>query len=192
MDSHESLIELISGIISLKKHDVSLIETTFLPLTVKRDTVLINIGDYADTAFYAVSGYLRYYKYLETGEEQTIHIVSPGDFAAAFCSFVENVPSEEILHAVTDAELLCVRRNDLEKLYSSDMKWQMFGRKLMEMFLLEKEKRIINLLSLPAQDLYLKIIENNPKMLQKVPVQYLASYIGIKPESLSRIRKQIG
>jgi CRP-like cAMP-binding protein len=192
MDSYESLFELISGIIPLNKEDNSLIKSAFVPLSVKRDDVLINTGDYADTAFYVVSGYLRYYKYLETGEEQTIHIVTPGDFAAAFCSFVENVPSDEILHAVTDAELLAVRRRNLEKLYSSDMKWQMFGRKLMEMFLLEKEKRIISLLSLPAQERYLRIIESNPKMLQNVPVQYLASYIGIKPESLSRIRKQIG
>lgn len=188
---YTKLLTLISEIIPLEKEDEELIKTIFSPLKVKKDFILIDIGDIADTAFFVNSGYLRYFKYLETGEEQTIHLVSPGEFAASFCSFVENIASEEILHSVTETEILCVRKADLERLYESHMKWQMFGRKLMELLLLEKEKRIISLISLPAQERYLRIIERNPYLLQNVSVQYLASYIGIKPESLSRIRKQI-
>jgi CRP-like cAMP-binding protein len=134
---------------------------------------------------------LRYYKVIETGEEQTIHLSSPGEFAAAFCSFVSGTKSEEILHAVTDSDLLCITKTDLEKLYASENKWQIFGRRLMESLLLEKEKRIISQISLSASDRYARLLETNPALIQNVPIQYVASFIGIQPESLSRIRKQI-
>lgn len=188
---YNSLFEIFSNFIQLRNDDVPLVKTLFVPLEVKRDEVLVNSGDFSDSACFINSGYLRYFKHLESGEEQTIHLFSPGEFAASFVSFVEGTKSEEVLHAVTDAQLLVIRKNDLEELYNRDPKWQMFGRKLMEYLLIGKEKRIIDLISLPAQERYLKLIETNPKLLQNVPVQYLASFIGIKPESLSRIRKQI-
>lgn len=95
---------------------------------------------------------MRYYKIISTGEEQTIHLLSPGDFAASFCSYVTNTTSEDILHTIADANLLCFNKGNLEKLYATDIKWQIFGRKLMEQLLLEKERRIIDLISLTAQD----------------------------------------
>jgi CRP-like cAMP-binding protein len=188
---YPSLYEIFAGFIPLEHNDIPLIKTLFQPASLKKDTVLVNKGDISDTAYFINSGYLRYYKYLETGEEQTIHLFSPGEFAASFLSFSENIKSEEILHTITDAEVLCIHKTDLEKLYNTDPKWQLFGRKLMEYLLIGKEKRIIDLLSLTAQERYLKLIEINPGLLKNVPVQYLASFIGIKPESLSRIRKQI-
>lgn len=188
---YNSLLEIISGIIPINKDDAKMISSIFTPLSVRKDTILVNNGDYSSSAYFVLSGYLRYYKNFENGEEQTIHLFSPGQFAASFLSFVENIKSDEILITITDSELLSIRKTDLERLYASENKWQLFGRKLMEMMLLEKEKRIIDLISLSAQERYMKLIETNPKLLQNVPVQYLASFIGIQPESLSRIRKQI-
>ena len=188
---YETLLNIISNLIPLQNEDVNLIKSLFTPLSVKRDLVLIDKGELSDRVFFINSGYVRYYKVIETGEEQTIHLLSPGDFAASFCSFVTNSRSEEVLHTITDADLLSITKNDLEKLYATDPKWQIFGRKLMELLLLEKEKRIINQISLTAQDRYIKLLETNPALIQNIPIQFLASYIGIQPESLSRIRKQI-
>lgn len=188
---YNNLLNFLSSFVSLNNEDIPFVQSLFKPLSVKRDTVLINIGEVSDRVFFVNSGYLRYYKMVETGEEQTIHLSSPGEFAAAFCSFVMDTKSEEILHAVSDAALLCITKADLEKLYASDIKWQIFGRRLMESLLLEKEKRIISQISLSASERYARLLETNPALIQNVPIQYLASFIGIKPESLSRIRKQI-
>jgi CRP/FNR family transcriptional regulator, anaerobic regulatory protein len=185
------LINSISELIPLDNPDKELVMKHFKPLHIKKDTILVDIGDYSNQAYFINSGYLRYYKNLESGEEQTIHLFSQGNFATAFCSFACNIKSEEVLHSISDAELLCVSKSELEKIYESDMKWQKFGRILMESFLLEKEKRIIDQISLNAQERYIKLLETNPNLIQNVPIQYLASFIGIKPESLSRIRKQI-
>jgi CRP/FNR family transcriptional regulator, anaerobic regulatory protein len=188
---YEKLIDTISNLIELQDDDLSIIKSLFKPHEVNKDSILIDKGEYSYMAFFINSGYLRYFKVIETGEEQTIHLLSPGQFAASFCGFVTNTKSEETLHTITDSELLVVTKNDLEKLYNTDTKWQIFGRKLMEILLLEKEKRIIDQLSLSAQARYTKLMEVNPSLIQNCPIQYIASYIGIQPESLSRIRKQI-
>ena len=188
---YDILINTISNLIQLQNDDINLIKSLFKERYVKRNTVLIDKGKFSNFVYYINSGYLRYYKIIETGEEQTIHLLASGEFAASFCSFVCSTTSEETLHTLTDSDLLCISKNDLEKLYSIDIRWQIFGRKLMESLLLEKEKRIINQLSLTAQERYVNLIKANPSLVQNVPIQYLASYIGIKPESLSRIRKQI-
>ncbi len=191
MIKYTSLVNIISNLIPLESKDIDLIKSIFKYRFVKKDTVLIDKGEYTNVVFYINSGYLRYYTIVSTGEEQTIHLLSPGEFATSFCSFVNNTKSEDILHSITDSHLLYVSKKDLEQFYSTNTKWQIFGRKLMEYLLLEKEKRIIYQLSLSAQERYLSLIETNPSMIQNIPIQYIASYIGIKPESLSRIRKQI-
>lgn len=188
---YDKLIETISSLIQLQDCDLEYIKASFKPFVVEKDTVLIDKGSYSSVAFFINSGFLRYYKVDDDGKEQTIHLLSQGHFAASFCSFVSNTKSEETLHTITDSELLCIEKEDLEALYSKNVKWQIFGRKLMEVFLLEKEKRIIDQISLTAQNRYIKLIETNPDLIKNVPIQYIASYIGIQPESLSRIRKQI-
>ena len=188
---YEKLINIISNFIEFQNNDLSIIKSLFKPFEVKKDSILIDKGEYSNMAFFINSGFLRFFKVIDTGEEQTIHLLSSGQFAASFCGFVTNTKSEETLHTITDSELLIVTKNDLEKLYNIDTKWQIFGRKLMEILLLEKEKRIIDQLSLTAQARYTKLLETNPSLIQNVPIQYIASYIGIQPESLSRIRKQI-
>jgi CRP-like cAMP-binding protein len=95
------------------------------------------------------------------------------------------------MQTLTDCEMLSISKNDLEKLYSTNQKWQYFGRKLMENFLIEKEERIIDQISLSGQQKYQKLLETNPEIIQHVQVKYIASFLGLKPESLSRIKKQI-
>lgn len=188
---YEKLTGVIASLIQVQNNDLLTVKKLFKPAIVKKDTVLIGKGEYSNCVFFINSGYLRYFKLTDSGEEQTIHLQSAGQFAASFQSFVTNTKSEETLKAITDSELLCISKSDLEKLYQTDSKWEVFGRKMMEMLLLEKENRIIDQLSLSAQNRYKKLIETDPDLINTVPIQYIASYIGIKPESLSRIRKQI-
>lgn len=187
---YDSLIKTISAYLVPDENDVSVIKSVFKYCAVKKGTILINQNDVGDCAFFINSGYLRYYKFVDESE-LTIHLFSPGEFAASFCSFISAEKSNEILEAVTDSELLRVKKCDLDGLYNSDMKWQPFGRRLTEDFLVTKEKRIINQISLTAEQRYLKLMGDNPLLIQQVPVQYIASFIGIKPESLSRIRRKI-
>jgi len=186
---YSKLCEKISSHIPLEQKDTDLIKSFFKYGTVTKKTSLIEAGKPTDKLFFILSGYLRYFKTLDTAEELVIHLYAPNNFATSLNSFFLGVNSEEVLQTVTDCEYLHISKPDLEKLYSADFKWQTLGIRLMEGFLIEKEERIIDQLSLTAHDRYLKLMKNQPDIIQNVPVKYISSFIGIQPESLSRIRK---
>jgi len=189
--THFQLKKKISEIISLNQEDQELIETYFKHRKVEKNVSLIEFGKPAREAFFINSGYLRYYKTMDSGEELIIHLYAPNNFATSLNSFFSGSPSDEYMQTLTDCDLLSISRDDLEKLYSTSQKWQYFGRKLMEGFLIEKEQRIIDQLSLTGQQKYLKLLDTNPDIIQHVQVKYMASFLGLQPESLSRIKKQI-
>ena len=186
---YSRLIEIISSYIELNQKDTDLIKSLFKYESVSKGTALIEYGKLTDKVFFILSGYLKYFKMNESGEELVCHLFAPGHFATSLRSFFLGNKSEEELQTITDCEFLSISKSDLEKLYATDCKWQVFGRKLTESFLIEKEERIIDLLSLTAHDRYLKLIKYQPDIVQNVPVKYVASFIGVQPESLSRIRK---
>jgi len=186
---YSKLIDLISNYIEVNQKDIDLIKSFFKYESVAKGTVLIEYGKFTEKAFFILSGYLKYFKTITSGEEWVIHLYASNDFATSLNSFFEGKKSEETLQTITDCEFLSISKNDLEKLYAMESKWQLFGRKLMESFLMEKEERIIDQLSLTAHEKYLKLIKNQPNIIQNVPVKYIASFLGIQPESLSRIRK---
>ena len=187
--NYSKLREIISNHISLEQQDFDLIASFFKFETAKKRTSLIQAGKPTDKLFFILSGYLKYFKMLDSGEELIIHLYAPNTFATALNGFFLGKPSEETLQTITDCEYLYITKSDLEKLYSTGYKWQNFGRKLTEIHLIEKETRIIDQLSLTAYDRYLKLRRNQPDIIQNVPGKYIASFLGIQPESLSRIRR---
>ncbi|SHE39971.1 Crp/Fnr family transcriptional regulator [Dysgonomonas macrotermitis] len=183
------LYNIISGYIELEEQNKELVRTVFKYEFAEKGKTLISSGEYTDKAFFIISGYLKYFKMLDSGKELIIHLYSPDNFAISLNSFFLGTKAEESLQAITDCEYLWITKSDLEKLYSTSYEWHNFGRKLLESALIEKEERVIDQLTLTGQDKYMKLLKNHPDILQNVPVKYIASFIGIEPESLSRIRK---
>jgi len=189
--SHSKLYDAVSSYITLEQQDAAVLKSLFKYASVTKGTSLIEAGKLTDKVFFTLSGYLRCFKMLDTAEELVVHLVGPGCAITTPSSFFLETKSTETLQAITDCELFYISKSDLEKLYSMDSKWQTFARKLMESTIIEKEERIIDQISLTAHERYLKLIQKHPDIVQNVPVKYIASYIGIQPESLSRIRKTI-
>ena len=186
---YSKLCEIISNYITLESQDIDLLKSLFNYESVSKGTFLIEIGKQVDKVFFILSGYLKYFKIIDSGEELDIHLYAPDSFATSLNSFFMGKKSEEALQTITNCEFLSISKTDLEKLYAKNCKWENFGRRLMETFLIEKEQRIIDQLSLTAHQRYMKLIKNQPDIVQNVPVKSIASFIGIQPESLSRIRK---
>ncbi|WP_165045276.1 Crp/Fnr family transcriptional regulator [Dysgonomonas sp. ZJ709] len=186
---YSQLYNIVSNYIDLEPEDIELIKTYFKYGFAEKGTALIEFGKPTDKAFFILSGYLKYFKIVDSGEELIIHLYTPDNFAISLGSFFLGKKSEEALETITDCEFLYISKADLEKLYTTSYKWHSFGRKLMESALIEKEERVIDQLTLTAQDKYMKLLKKQPDIIQNVPVKYIASFIGIQPESLSRIRK---
>jgi len=189
--SHTKFHEIFSSYITLEQQDIAVLESLFEYASVTKGTNLIERGKITDKVFFTLSGYLRCFKILDSGDELIIHLIGPGCAVTTPNSFFLGTKSGETLQAITDCEVYSISKSDLEKLYLIDSKWHTLVRELMADTIIEKEERIIDQLSLTAHEKYLKLIKKHPEIVQNVPVKYIASYIGIQPESLSRIRKMI-
>jgi CRP-like cAMP-binding protein len=168
---------------------------TFISLTSKR---FINKGDYfihegevcKEVAF-VCSGTLRSFYISDTSEEITYCITFPNNLITAYSSFITRQATEENIQAITPAELLIISKKDMDDLAMSSPNWVTFLKVMAELQYIELEKRIFQLQRNKALQRYSDLLKNQPKYIQNIPLQYLASYLGITQRHLSRIRKEI-
>ena len=92
---------------------------------------------------------------------------------------------------MTETILWKISREDLQEVYERTNSGNIIGRKMAENMFLIKSKRELSLLSKTAEERYLDLFSDRPKLLQQIPLKYIASYIGVTPQALSRIRKRI-
>ncbi len=156
----------------------------------KKNEFFVHEGEIAQYIAFTQNGYLRVY-YNHDGDEITRDISPLHSFVTALPSFISQTPSFEIIQAITDCELLVIHRDKLEKLYNSYINWQKVGRRVMEEMFVDTQYRIYAFITQTAEIRYKKMMEQFPDIFLYVPLQYIASYLGITSQSLSRLRKSI-
>jgi len=112
-------------------------------------------------------------------------------FVSAYDSFLTQQPSIYNIEAISDCVLWQISYDDLNAIYENTRVGDRIGRKVAENIYLKKMKREISLLEATAKKRYVDLMKEQPQLIQHIPLKYLASYIGIRPQSLSRIRKEI-
>lgn len=123
--------------------------------------------------------------------EFTTDFIFPGQFACAYDSFITRNPSELQLEALTDGRLSALSYDSLQRLYSENGHSQIVGRKAAENLYLQKAQRERSLLADTPEERYRRLLEAHPEYIQLIPLRYLASWLGVSPETLSRIRARI-
>ena len=106
-------------------------------------------------------------------------------------SYVKNEAGYETIELMEDSLLYCLKRSDLYRLFEEDIDIANWGRKLAELEFLRAEEKLIPLLFTTASERYRVLLERTPDLLQRIPLECLASYLGITPVSLSRIRAKL-
>ena len=173
---HEELDQL-DDLISIKK--------------LKKGEILLNENQVCNEIYFIKSGILRSYFFNHQGDEITNCFAFENEFMASFTSFITQEVAEESIQALADTELQIISRESLEKLYKTGIHWQEIGRKLTEMEYVTLQKRMISFQKLSGKQRYEELYQNHQKYIQLIPLQYLASYLGVTPRHLSRIRKAI-
>ncbi len=112
-------------------------------------------------------------------------------FFSSYKSFIRQTPSEYNIQALTDSVILSISFKDLQTVYRKAPKGNMFGRFAAENLYIQKFDREISLLSKTAEERYLDLFTKQPHLIKQIPLKYIASYIGVTPQALSRIRKRI-
>jgi len=156
----------------------------------KGDTVLRD-GEIENYLSFIVKGSIRLLVYNDKMDEISIGFSSEKTFCSSYSSFIMQRPSKVCIQALEDLEVLRVSYMNLQDLYACSHTGERLGRINAEMYLCHKEEREIMLLTMSASERYMQLLENNPKLLNLVKLEHIATYLGITPQSLSRIRRSI-
>jgi len=190
MNNFQYAINFVKKFVDFDEYEIQAMLKRVIFIRLKKNEIFINEGDIAHQIAFANKGYLRVY-YWHDGEEITRDITPLHSFATALPSFISQTPSFEIISAITDCELITIHKNDLEYLYSNYPKWERFGRRIMEEMFVESQRRIYSFITETAEIRYKKLLKQHPGMIRDVPLKYIADFLGIKLQSLSRLRKSM-
>jgi CRP/FNR family transcriptional regulator, anaerobic regulatory protein len=171
--------------------DISDMNTFFKYLSVSQNTILEEQDKIPQYLYFINSGFMRLFYYDENGEEQTTFLCSQTGFIASFSSLINQTKTIENVECITDCELLKISYVDAKKLVEKSEIFKDFFLVMFEKSISLATLRANDLALLNAEQRYQKMIDQQPHFIQNIPLQYIASYLGIKPQSLSRIRKQI-
>lgn len=171
--------------------ELSLLDDLITFRTLKKGELLLTENQVCNEIVFIEKGILRSFFVNHKGDEITNCFAFENEFMASFASFITEETAEENIQALTDTQLQILNRNALEKLYQSGFNWQETGRKLTELEFLNLHKRMISFQKLSGAQRYEELCTNHQKYIQLIPLQYLASYLGITPRHLSRIRKVV-
>ena len=152
--------------------------------------VLLKAGQTENHLSFVEKGTVRYFiPKVET--ELTFAFVFENEFVSAYDSFLTKTPCTYQLEMLSDTVLWRLRYNDLQAIYNETDIGNTIGRLAGEDLFLKKSKRELSLLNDSAEQRYLNLFIERPDLLRRIPLKFIASYIGITPQALSRIRKRI-
>lgn len=188
---HDALFEYISLIIDIPEHDRAQCRDTFKPLRAARDTMLEVAGKVPVHHNFIVSGFMRKFYINDKGEEVTVDLNNGPRFFTSYFPFVSQTISNEYLQCITDCELLRITKADADSSSQTSITQKDYTIRLFQQIQEEDRQRMNDLATLTAEQRYIKLMKDCPNIIKNVPLKYIASYLGIKPESLSRIRREI-
>ncbi|MET3879341.1 Crp/Fnr family transcriptional regulator [Chitinophaga sp. OAE865] len=139
-----------------------------------------------------VKGIFRiYYADPETDEEKNIFFFSENQFLVSFRSFITRKICHYYIQAMEDSEIIYIAYRDLTNLYDTHSNWARFGRLLAELFFTYSQTRTEELLFITHEERFIRLLEEHPNIVNRIPAYHISSYLGITNPSLSRIRKRI-
>ena len=185
----EKFTKFIKNIIVINDIDLKLVLSKCREKSLLKGKFILKKGQIANQYFFIVSGGVRFY-YGEYSQQNTSWVVFSNEFFTEISSLHPQIPSRFNIEAIEETELIVIDKSDMDFLYSHIPVWQEFGRKVWEQMSVRMINQIVSFQTLSAEERYLQFM-NTPELLQKVPVKYLASFLGITPNALSRIRKNI-
>ena len=176
-----------SGFNALDAHKIA---RSFVPRNFKKGELLLETGNVNRHLGFVESGNFMFYV-LANGEEKTTYIVGKNEFVASLKSFLKEIPSREYIRSINESKVWFITKSDLDKLLLEINGFQRFYIQVLENEICCVEDSRYNFISLNAEQRYLKLMQDEPHLLQNIPLQYLASILGITPRHLSRIRAKI-
>ena len=155
------------------------------------DMLLLKEGQTCRHLYFSNQGLMRFFVVSADGKDTTKFFTPEHQLFTSQQSFSTQTPSRECIQALSDAELLALPHAALQLLYQDVPKWQTFIRRVLQEVNGMTERMYMDSITITAEDRYRNLLRDEPNIALRAPLKHIASYLGVTPESLSRIRKKI-
>ena len=187
---HESIQNYISKFVSLTPEELSVVENCMQLREIPKKTFLLNAGDVCNFEAYVMKGCIREYFIDHKGQELTLEFAVEDWWVSDITSFENQTPSIMYIETLEDCELLVLSRESKDELLARVPKLERMFRLMIQRHLSVLQKRLFRTVSYTAMDKFEEFLRRYPSLPQRVPQHYIASYLGITPEFLSKLRKR--
>jgi CRP-like cAMP-binding protein len=157
----------------------------------RKRELLLKAGDPGDFYFFIIHGCLRTFTTDDRGQEHIFHLAFEDWWAADLFSFINGDPAFFSIEALEETEVLCIHRDDYEILLTTYPKFERFFRLQMQKAYVASQQRTMDIMSKSAEKRYTELMRSHPQMELRVAQHHIASFLGITPEALSRIKRGI-
>tara|TARA_R100000935_G_scaffold8167_1_gene17117 strand:- start:470 stop:1057 length:588 start_codon:yes stop_codon:yes gene_type:complete len=188
---YTSILNHLHKVITLSESEQLEFTSILEEIKISKKNFIIEPGDLVDSEYYVVSGCLEAYYLDETGDKHIIQFAVEDWWISDFEAFFNKVPAKLYLETIENSTLLAINRDALEILYTRIPQFERFFRIKTTNAFVSLRTRILSTLQKSGKERYLEFCETYPKIEQRVPNYHIANYLGLKPESLSRIRKEV-
>ena len=186
---HSHLIKLISLIAKLDEKEEELIKSSFKPLDLDKGNFFLKAGDINRHVGFLQKGLVRYFVYND-GEESTFEFTKEGEFVADYQSFNNKTASIQNIQAIEDCKMLIINYPDVQTIFNTTKNGNLIGRHIIEHRFDVMVNQLLAIYMQNHEERYKRFVEHYEDLTQRIPQYLIASYVGVKPPSLSRIRRR--
>jgi CRP-like cAMP-binding protein len=187
---YEAITKSLRTLVDFTDEELFLFMQRLKPVSLKKHAFFLKEGQVCKGMALVYKGGLRYFSRSEKGDF-TIGFAFEGEWIGDYESFLLQVPSPDFIEALDDCELFTLSYADMQALYQHSQRFERFGRLIAEKLFIDTAKSKRNLMLQTAEERYLELLTNQPRIFERLPQHLIASYLGIQPQSLSRIRAKI-
>ena len=186
---HSDLLKLFGQIAELDKKEVEPIKAGFKPFFLSKGSFFLKAGDVNKHVGFLQKGLVRYFVYKDE-EESTFEFTKEGEFIADYQSFNNNTASIQNIQAIEDCEMLIINYPDVQTIFNTTKNGNLIGRHIIEHRFDVMVNQLLAIYMQNHEDRYKRFINKYSDLTQRIPQYLIASYVGVKPPSLSRIRRR--
>ena len=186
---YSKLLKLLNQITVLEEEENKLVESSFKPLSLKKGDYFLQAGEINRHVGFLQKGLVRYFVYKD-GEESTFEFTKEGEFVADYQSFRNNTTSVQNIQAIEDCEMLIINKADLQSIFDSTKNGNLLGRHIIEHRFDVMVNQLLAIYMQNHEERYKNFMSHYADLSQRIPQYLIASYVGVKPPSLSRIRRR--
>ena len=186
----EQLRGFINYVVPISANDWSLFDKRLYYKKFEKGELISHSGETENFMYFLVDGVSRIFHFNDN-MEYTLRFNFPISAFNSYASFISRTPSLINVEAITDVKVFRMSYNDMQSLYEESKTAERVGRRMIELLYLQREVKEIQMHSKTAEDYYSELVKSNEELTGQIPQKYIASYLGITPESLSRIKRKL-